>query len=69
MEGICGNGGGLCLVCVVSLIVVGDVVCCVECILELVECFVEGCNCIFDLNCKLKSMLVNVLYVFMRVLD
>lgn len=69
VEGIRGNGGGLRLARAANSIVVGDVVRRVECTMELVECFAEGCNCILDPNCKLKSTLANALHAFMRVLD
>jgi len=69
VEGIRGNGGGLRLGCPAPSILVGDVVRRVECNMELVECFAEGCNCILDPNCKLKSTLTNALNAFLRVLD
>jgi len=69
VEGVRGNGGGLRLGCPAPSILVGDVVRRVECNMELVECFAEGCNCILDPNCKLKSTLANALHAFLRVLD
>lgn len=69
VEGIRGNGGGLRLGCAAASIIVGDVVRRVERDMELVECFAEGCNCILDPNCKLKSTLQNALQAFLRVLD
>ena len=64
-----GNGGGLRLGCAAAAIVVGDVVRRVEPDMKLVECFGEGCNCILDPNCKLKSTLANALQAFLRALD
>jgi len=64
-----GNGGGLRLGYAAAAIVVGDVVRRVEPDMKLVECFAEGCNCILDPNCKLKSTLANALQAFLRALD
>lgn len=69
VEGVRGNGGGLRLASPAASIGVGDVVRRVECDLELVECFAEGCGCILDPNCKLKSTLANALRAFLQVLD
>ena len=69
VEGIRGNGGGLRLGCPARSIHVGDVVRLMECNMELVECFAEGCNCILDPNCKLKSTLASALKAFLEVLD
>lgn len=64
-----GNGGGLRLGCAAAAIVVGDVVRRVEPDMKLVECFAEGCSCLLDPNCKLKSTLANALQAFLRELD
>ncbi len=64
-----GKGGGLRLGCAATDIVVGDVVRRVEPDMKLVECFAEGCSCLLDPNCKLKSTLANALQAFLRALD
>lgn len=69
VEGVRGKGGGLRLGCAAGAIVVGDVVRRLEHDMELVECFGEGCSCLLDPDCKLKSTLANALRAFLQVLD
>lgn len=69
IEGVRGKGGGVRLERAAGEIVVGDVVRRLEQGWELVECFGEGCSCLLDPNCKLKSTLANALQAFLRVLD
>ncbi|PKO88634.1 MAG: BadM/Rrf2 family transcriptional regulator [Betaproteobacteria bacterium HGW-Betaproteobacteria-12] len=69
VEGVRGKGGGLRLGCAAAAISVGDVVRRLERDMTLVECFGEGCNCLLDPTCKLKSTLANALQAFQSVLD
>ena len=69
VAGTRGKGGGLRLGRAAEAIVVGDVVRRLEPDMELVACFGEGCSCLLDPNCKLKSALARALQAFLGELD